>query len=349
MDVDDCYMGLAAWLSSGRAALFHALTGLAQGCEVLLPEYLCWASMTGPVEAHGLSPAYYPIGGDLSIDPDTLYRRITPRVGAVVLVHHYGLIRHVQLSRRLKERFPKCRVIIDASHDPYFLCDYGRQRQGAQVVVCSLFKFFALPGGGLIRSTIPLEINVPNTPQVEGQALALAAAVLKHAYVEHLAEHTLTDLEEIYLSLFQRYREARAADVSGGGRMSPLTAQLLARVPMAEVAERRRLNYDLIADLLGTCHHVHPICPTRPDEAVPWCLPLRVQSRYARNSLRFALMEQRIYCPDTWSQKGITHPLDKEAYSHYDRTLHVVTDHRYSKQHMERQAYCLIRAASTLR
>jgi 8-amino-3,8-dideoxy-alpha-D-manno-octulosonate transaminase len=78
-------------VNSGTSALDCAVTGLGigPGDEVIVPAYTFWADYTCVVHA-GALPVFAEIDRTLTIDPQDLERRITPRTKAVIAVHLLG-------------------------------------------------------------------------------------------------------------------------------------------------------------------------------------------------------------------------------------------------------------------
>ena len=78
--------------ASGTSALVLALRGLGlrPGVEVILPSYVCYA-VRDAVLAAGASPVYCDIGAGWSMTPEAVERVVTPRTGAIVVVHNFGI------------------------------------------------------------------------------------------------------------------------------------------------------------------------------------------------------------------------------------------------------------------
>lgn len=83
---------LASAVNSGTAALEAILTAVdVRGGEVVVPANTFAATAFAVVRA-GARPVFADIRPDLTVDPDDVARRITPRTRAVVTVHVGGLI-----------------------------------------------------------------------------------------------------------------------------------------------------------------------------------------------------------------------------------------------------------------
>lgn len=82
----------ALGVSSGTAAIICGLAalGVGPGDEVVVPAYGFVAGILGPL-AVGAVPVVCDIDDSLTIDPDDLLRKITPKTRAVIPVHVHGL------------------------------------------------------------------------------------------------------------------------------------------------------------------------------------------------------------------------------------------------------------------
>ncbi|HET6486557.1 MAG TPA: DegT/DnrJ/EryC1/StrS family aminotransferase [Spirochaetia bacterium] len=78
-------------VTSGTAALITALTalGIGPGDEVIVPGYTFIASMSSVIHARGV-PVLAEVDESLTLDPDDVERKITPRTRAIMPVHMLG-------------------------------------------------------------------------------------------------------------------------------------------------------------------------------------------------------------------------------------------------------------------
>jgi dTDP-4-amino-4,6-dideoxygalactose transaminase len=86
-----CGVGHALATSSGTSALLAALLAmdLQPGDEVIVPAYTFVATYTATIFA-GLVPVLAEIDESLTLDPDDIERRITPKTKAIIPVHMLG-------------------------------------------------------------------------------------------------------------------------------------------------------------------------------------------------------------------------------------------------------------------
>ncbi len=86
-----CGAGFALATSSGTSALMASAmaAGLGQGDEIIVPAYTFVASYSSVIFS-GLVPVLAEIDESLSLDPDDIEQRITPRTKAIMPVHMLG-------------------------------------------------------------------------------------------------------------------------------------------------------------------------------------------------------------------------------------------------------------------
>jgi len=79
-------------VGSGTAALTLALRALNldRGCEVILPTYVCRDVLEAVLDAD-CAPSLCDVGEHWNMTVDTVKKVITPRTGAIILVHIYGI------------------------------------------------------------------------------------------------------------------------------------------------------------------------------------------------------------------------------------------------------------------
>ncbi len=132
----------AVALSSGTAALHLALAalGVGEGDEVIVPS-LTFVATVNSIRYVRATPVFAEIKGsqDLSLDPDDVRRRITPRTRAILAVHYAGFACDMDALRKIA-REHSLYLIEDAAHAPASLHD-GRHLGALGDVGC--FSFFS--------------------------------------------------------------------------------------------------------------------------------------------------------------------------------------------------------------
>ena len=131
------------YFDSGRSALRFAARSLRSG-TILLPEYICDSVITA-FSGHTLR--FYRLTPSLEIDMDDLLSKLNGEVSAVFLMHYFGavqpraILKHLEAAR-LRYGFS---IVEDTTHSVF-----SARRTIGDLCVCSLRKWFALPGGGAL-------------------------------------------------------------------------------------------------------------------------------------------------------------------------------------------------------
>lgn len=134
------------YFDSGRSALRFAARSLRSG-TILLPECICDSVITA---FSGHTPRFYRLTPSLEIDMDDLLSKLNGEVSAVFLMHYFGAVQ----PRAILEQLEAARlrygfsIVEDTTHSVF-----SARRTIGDLCVCSLRKWFALPGA--VRYTAP--------------------------------------------------------------------------------------------------------------------------------------------------------------------------------------------------
>ncbi|MEO5917474.1 MAG: DegT/DnrJ/EryC1/StrS family aminotransferase [Luteolibacter sp.] len=199
--------------TSALLAAFHAL-GLQPGDEILVPTATFWASVL-PMIWCGIIPVFCesePV--TLGIDPADMWRKITSRTKAVVIVHLWGLPCQVDEIQQVCDEFD-LRIIEDASHA------HGAVYHGRNCGAVGDISVFSLQGDKL-------------APAGEGGILLTDNA----DYLERAA--CLGDITRI-IELDSPARRFAATGMGIKTRIAPMSAAL-GRVSLRKLTESNRVR-----------------------------------------------------------------------------------------------------------
>jgi dTDP-4-amino-4,6-dideoxygalactose transaminase len=117
--------------NSGTTALFIALSalGIGPGDEVIVPGYTFIASITSIIFARAI-PVLAEIDDTLTLDPEDVRSRITPRTRAIMLVHMLGNPGHIHEIRDMAKKngiflIEDCAQAFAAKYRGKFVGSYG--------------------------------------------------------------------------------------------------------------------------------------------------------------------------------------------------------------------------------
>ncbi len=261
-------------MASCTAALHLAYlaAGVGPGDEVIVPAYT-FAATAAAVLYCGGTPVFADICGlhDLSIDPDDVAAKITPKTKAVACVHFAGYPAPVAALRELcHER--GLALIEDAAHAPSATVD-GRKLGTFGLAGCFSFfsnKILPVGEGGLLSTD-------------DDDVAELARRRRSHAMTSGTWErHTgATDTYDVNaLGFNYRIDEPRAA----------LALSRLGRLE-EDIAQRRALTRryrELLADVDGL---TIPFTDDQIDMSSCYVMPVMVDDPEVRGSVRIAMRE----------------------------------------------------------
>jgi dTDP-4-amino-4,6-dideoxygalactose transaminase len=266
----------AVALSSATAGLHLAYlaAGVSPGDEVIVPAFT-FVATAAAARYCGATPVVADLLGDhdLSLDPDDVERRITPRTRAVCAVHYAGYPAPVERLRELCDTHGLA-LVEDAAHAPGALLRPGGPKLGT-IGRAGVFSFF---------SNKVLSCG-------EGGLLATDDAEVA-ATARSLRSHAMTS------GTWDRHRgHAAGYDVVGTGynyRLDePRAALLLARLPqLAPMIERRRALVHRYRRLLA---EVDGVTLPYTDDAVElsscYVMPVLLRDAERRDAVRQAMLE----------------------------------------------------------
>ena len=264
----------AVAVSSCTSALHLAYlaAGVGPGDEVIVPG-ITFVATAAAARYCGATPVLAEVLGphDLSLDPEDVRRRITPRTKAVCAVHYAGYAAPLKALAEICDEHGLA-LLEDAAHSPSAEMPQTRERLGT-VGLAGAFSFFSnkiisCGEGGLLATG-------------DDGVAELARSRRSHAMTS---------------GTWDRHRgHARGYDVIEVGynyRMDePRAALLSARLPGldADIRERRRLTYEYrlwLADLPGL---LLPYGNDQVDASSCYIMPVMLEDPNLRDPLRQVL------------------------------------------------------------
>jgi hypothetical protein len=292
--------GSAQGFQSARAA-FLALLEAGRPSRVWVPWYLC-DSMREPLRQAHIAWSAYALTADFNVDG-----RIDLQPGQWLLhVNYFGLCDEIQ--QQLLAEYPAAQLVFD----------------NAQALFCppteclatlySPRKFVGVADGGLLVC----------------QALTIAdypVDVDSGSRVPHLLRRDSLGAQAGYAEFA---RAEQSLSNQAPRRMSRLTSRLLEGLPYEEIAERRRANFQLVANHLDQHNQLRWSLGT---DRVPLCYPFLP----AETGLRDELIRARIFVPRYWPELLDDRTGASRAERIWaDALLPLPIDQRYDEEHLLR-------------
>jgi len=144
----------AVAVNSGTSALWIALgaLGIGPGDEVIVPGYTFIASITSIIFARAI-PVLAEIDETLTLDPDDVRRKITPRTKAIMLVHMLGNPGYIEEMREIAKQndiflIEDCAQAFSATYNGKYIGSYG----DIGTFSFNLYKTITAGDGGLVAT-----------------------------------------------------------------------------------------------------------------------------------------------------------------------------------------------------
>jgi CelD/BcsL family acetyltransferase involved in cellulose biosynthesis len=281
--------------SRGRHAIAQAAAALClkSGDRVLAPAWHHGAEIEALRRA-GLEVDFYELGPTLEPAEEDLDALVGPRTRMLFLTHYLGFPRD---AGRWRAWCDERRLLLfeDAAHASLARAARGPIGSLGDAAVWCLFKSFPVPDGAALR----LRRDAPEAPLDTERGIAPTLRAHMQWLLQRAPSLAAAVPERSGSKGFDLAAEIDLGDPHSG----PLTATtwLLPRVASEDAAHRRRANYGMLLDELGT--KVPPPFDQLPDGAVPLGMPLRVP---AKHDLIERVEARGIDAVDFWSAP---HPL----------------------------------------
>ena len=260
-----------------RDALYEVFRLLGrEHSAVWMPSFHCGMEVRAAVDA-GLTPRYYRLHDDLSVDEEDLAVRLRETPGVVLLIHYFGFAQRASINAP---------VVEDCSHA--FLSRVDGVPVGSHGVAAafSLYKTCGTAEGGALRISLSPSLRPPS-PRKRGEGqpptprpLVAWDAEFAAARKRRRDQRTSGSLPG---QLAQRF-ETRVVAASRrifeepwpyGRGMSRLSLSLIERMNPRAIVERRRENYLRLRALVDA----DAVFDTLPEGCCPLYLPVFVRDR----------------------------------------------------------------------
>ena len=289
------------YVTSARVAIALALQrlGVGPGDQVLVPAYHC-LSMVEPVVFCGATPAFYPLTPRLEVPLAALERFDLTRVRALLVTHYFGFPQAMAeiCAFAARHGIP---VIEDCAHAVFGRADGRPVGSWGDYAAVSLMKFFPVYDGGCLASAHhaldDLELRAPSG-RFEAKALLNSIerglSYRRFPGMQAAARGTVLVKDAMWRGV-KRLRAGRspspyafsdpAASEGVNGldpawldrRISFASQQLVERLPVARIVEKRRRYYARLDAALRDLPAARPLFERLPDDVVPYVFPLVVE------------------------------------------------------------------------
>lgn len=301
------------YYASGRTALYQILRSLGpHHTKVWMPDWLCH-TMVEAAERAKSEVVFYELNSDFKATLEALDKSGFRDGEAVLMVNYFGLQDLTPTAKAIKEQYPQS-IVIEDDVQAYW-CFAEQENPYADYRFTSMRKAFAIPDGGLVKTSRPM-------PDVTGHntfaPLKVKAGVMK----QHRGQDGIKDAD--YLALFRQGDDLINANYESC--MSDDSKRLFAGTSFKQVKWQRRANANVILEGLKSLS-IKPLIEV-PADAVPLFIPIYLENR---DEVRMRMFQHEVFCPVHWPLEWMDVKRGKEMAEH---ELSLIVDQRYGKKEM---------------
>jgi dTDP-4-amino-4,6-dideoxygalactose transaminase len=304
----------ALQFANARSAL-AALLASARPARLWLPAYVC-QSVAQAAAAAATPVSYFPV--DESLQPEVRSLRSAARSGEMILaLDYFGRAPHAEFLDFVRQR-DDLLFVEDACH----AVDTGVAQWG-RWCLRSPRKLIGVPDGGFLAP---------------GDGIAAARCSIPKFGLDTYQAACLRfeDENEQANPMWHAANQGReAAEAVSARRMSRLSRELMARLPVEPIAERRRANFRVLAGLLPE----HRYLPDEDPAFVPVGFPVRLRAEI-RDRVRADLIASGIFPALHWNELPSPSTF-RGAHRLATELLTLPCDQRYAPIDMQRVARIL--------
>lgn len=323
-----------------RNGIWQLLRALAldESDVVLVPSYNCGAELDAVLKAPA-AVRFYRVDRSGRIDGDDFRRAIEAGPRAAIVTHYFGFA-----EPDLPAIVDVCRdhgvVLIEDSTNALYSRHAGRLLGTfGDAAVFSLRKTLPIPNGGAVLARPPLSLTrATATPPFEAWFTPLRVSLEGHLLFRYgragwVAARLSNRLARLGARAGKPFHRQNGAALEVGlnphvtfdrstanWSMSPAARRIATGSPHAEIAPRRRRNYEFLAQELDGLRETRPLYPTLANGVCPLVFPLVVDDP---PSLLRRLETNRIRGEFFWSDFHPAFPAHEFPDSTYLKT-HVV-------------------------
>ena len=314
----NCGIDTLKFFRSGRDALRYIAKALRTEKKTVLMPALCCSCMPEPFEDENYEIIYYKLTTDFKVNVEDVLKKLKPN--SIFLFMNYFAI--PSLSKDEIERIVKFQksvtTVEDITHD--FL-KRGVETYIADITVCSIRKWFAIPDGGLLYS----KINIPEVLIDEDNFFAekrISAMKRKSIYLSN----GKTDEKEIFRNeLFEANQYIDT--VKNISTMNCQSTETLKHIDLKRMYTIRLKHCRTFFDELSSLDNIRLL----GSEAVKSTLYFPVLVK-AQSIVQKKLAEKGIYAPVIWPLPKLAEGVCEIADDVAAHMLGIPCDHRYTDE-----------------
>lgn len=302
------------YYASGRTALYQILRSLGpQHTKVWMPDWLCH-TMVEAAERAKSEVVFYELNSVFKATLEALDKSGFRDGEAVLMVNYFGLQDLRPTAKAIKEQYPQS-IVIEDDVQAYW-CFAEQENPYADYRFTSMRKAFAIPDGGLVKTSRPMPDVISHNTFAP---LKVKAGVMK----QHRGQDGIKD--DDYLALFRQGDDLISENYESN--MSDDSKRLFAGTDFEQAKRQRQANTKVILEGLKSLG-IKTLIEVSAD-AVPLFIPIYLENR---DEVRRRMFQHEVFCPVHWPLEGMDVKKGKEMAEH---ALSLICDQRYGQKEMD--------------
>ena len=282
----------------GQGAIFQLLSHLKKGGRhyVVVPAFHC-PTVVEPIVKNGLTPRYYRVRRDLSIDTNDFLSCLGDDVAAAIIINYFGFPTKIE---RLRDECQQNRtpLIEDCAHS--FLTDEPLTLSGgrADYAIYSFKKIVPSYVGGAIRNNsaeftvrpspaaAPFRKSLKNVKRMLDQAVTQSNSTVLNQ-IQNRVDSTYQLIKSFGNSARMKSDDRELAPTNNypfdmglsKSRIPWYALHILRAAPLRNIVNIRQRNFNLLRGNLSSIRQLELVKESEIASICPWALPIVVSQR----------------------------------------------------------------------
>lgn len=317
------------WLSTGRSATAFVLDTIEKRNPnvrkvAVIPPFTCH-TVIEPFLAKGYEVYTFHTGRDLMAKASDVMKEVREHDAGVVLFHRFFGVDSISDIESIMAELKDLGVVAieDCTQNIYS----AYQKSSADYFVGSIRKWCGVPDGGFAVCKEGQFESKPGEKDCMLESSKEEASILKYEFLfEGKGD------KQVFLD---KYREAE--DILDNQEkyyaISDLSAAIQTHLDVEELKEKRRRNFEIIANGLAGIKGITVIFKSLANNEVPLYCPILCDTR---SEVQPLLVRNSIFAPVVWPKADCCPMVDADAEYLYDHILCIPIDQRYDADDMMR-------------
>ena len=317
------------WMSTGRSATAFVLDTIESRNPnvrkvAVIPPFTCH-TVIEPFLAKGYEVYTFHTGKDLLAKASDVMKEVREHNAEVVLFHRFFGVNTIPDIESILPELKDLGVVTIEDCTQNLYSTY--MKSSADYYVGSIRKWCGVPDGGFAVCKEGMFEGKPVEKDVKLEASKEEASILKYEFLfEGKGD------KQVFLSKYREAEDILDTQVKFYA-ISDLSAAIQTHLDVEELKEKRRKNFEIIAEGLVGIKGVSVIFKKLADNEVPLYCPILCETR---SDVQPLLVKNSIFAPVVWPKADCCPKVDTDADYLYYHILCIPIDQRYDADDMVR-------------